>query len=193
MIALAVVCGLLALACVRMWAAQRHLAHLAASRAPAAALAEMTARLDRSAAATKAADAAATMALQMIEGRLEGLVAQIADRAETVDARLARLEATRPRVELSPEQRAEMAAAWGEVCCPHCGYAHAGVCSRVKHQTVEQITDGTRISRVVTATEFWPNDAWRPPEGAISAADVFATPLPIPPAAEPATNGQRTQ
>lgn len=190
MIALAVVCGLLALACVRLWAAQRHLAHLVASRAPAAVLAEMTARLDRLDASLEL-----TASMERTVGdailTLQRRDVHVDERMAAVDARLARLEATRPRVELSPEQRAEMAAAWGEVCCPHCGYAHGGVCSRVKHQTVEQISDGTRVSRVVTATEFWPNDAWRPPEGAISASDVFATPLPVPPVPEAASNGQR--
>lgn len=109
---------------------------------------------------------------------VEGDVGRLDDELAAVVERLVAVEATRPRVEMDPQQRAEMQAHWTEVLCPSCGYAHTGTCPRVKSTDIEEVSDpqGRLIKRMVH-TEFWPNDQWEPPEGAVSLWDVWGGPV----------------
>ncbi len=100
---------------------------------------------------------------------------------DRVSLRLNNLERTRARVEMDPADLQEMRAHWAELVCPNCGYAHTGACPRVKAQRVDAQTDQNgRVLSTSTVTDYWPNDQWQPPEGAVSAADVWGVPAPLP-------------
>ena len=85
----------------------------------------------------------------------------------------------RPHRELDPEERQQLQTVWSTAMCQHCGYVHMGTCTRIKNVTNE------RKGAVVTETvEYWPNDQWAPPEGALSVEDVFGAAVPPSPTEE---------
>lgn len=112
--------------------------------------------------------------VDLLVGGIAGRVDQLAVTVDETVARVADLRRPRQPVELSDEQRQELAARWLEAVCGYCGLAHSGACPRVRTMTTETGVDPHgRPVRTVTHVDFWPNDQWSPPENAISAEDVW--------------------
>lgn len=87
----------------------------------------------------------------------------------------------RPRIELDPQDRQQLASSWGAVMCQACGLAHPGECPRVSERVSTVRFDGRNLAEETTRVSYWPNGQWEPPEGAVSSADVWGSPVPVPP------------
>jgi hypothetical protein len=87
------------------------------------------------------------------------------------------IESGRSPAVLSQQEKQELQATWPVVMCRDCGLAHPGACPRIRRIVVETAPNATK-----TDTWYWPEGAWEPPPGAVSAEDVWGTGVPIPPA-----------
>jgi hypothetical protein len=92
--------------------------------------------------------------------------------------RLVDINSRPPPRNLTAEERQALAANWGDAVCESCGYAHAGVCPRVRRTEVVVGPGQQRTMRVW----YWPEGKWSLPPDAISPSDVFGpgmAPAPI--------------
>jgi hypothetical protein len=102
------------------------------------------------------ASGALTMAVKQVNERIDGL------------------ELKPEPIELTDEQRLNLATAWAYVVCPHCGTVHQGLCPRVREIRYQPNGNPERFL-------FWPEGRWKPPRGSITAWDVYGAAGPPPP------------
>lgn len=102
-------------------------------------------------------------------------------RAETAElaGRVETLSAPRPPAELTEEEIRELKVIWPRIRCQFCGVIHDGTtCPRIRE--IRYHPNGTH-SRII----FWPDSEWGlPPDGSITAADVFGDRKTFVPTAE---------
>lgn len=100
----------------------------------------------------------------------------------TVARRLNALERANrppPREPLDANERVRMQHDWPTLACPNCGTAHWGTCPRVAKVISERTGQ-----KITVTTEFWPNDQWAPPPGALTVRDVWGDSVPAKPQGE---------
>jgi hypothetical protein len=88
---------------------------------------------------------------------------------------------------LDPEERQTLASVWEAMLCGHCGYAHPGVCPRVR-RTERVIGPGSQVTERV-----WYWEKWKPHPASVRHDDVFIEPPALIPARASGKQGKRAK